>query len=291
MIIKITIFILLLSCGCGKIQNIPGQSESNENPKDNTQPDDSTSISHMSTIETKSLEARVGESKIEIKISEKRAQLPICYVNLHENENTSVVAGYSNLDKYGGFMIELKHRNTRNIRFIMDGQYVEFDPNRIFTETGIRATLMNFGNSSKAAFDEVDGFRKELIKNVFDIPDCIVVSLHNNTNGSYSILNYRTGSENDIDASEININNDWDPDDFFFVTEKKIYHALFEYGANVVLQNNSTAIDDGSLSVYCGKYNIPYVNVEAEHNHLDEQVKMLTIAEGVLSKLYKLNSK
>jgi hypothetical protein len=36
--------------------------------------------------------------------------------------------------------------------------------------------------------------------------------------------------------------------------------------------------DDGSLSVYCGKLGIPYVNVEAQHGHLVRQLKMLIFA-------------
>jgi hypothetical protein len=47
-------------------------------------------------------------------------------------------------------------------------------------------------------------------------------------------------------------------------------------GYNVVLQNNTTVEDDGSLSVYCGKNRISYINFESESGHFEEQIKMIT---------------
>ena len=44
----------------------------------------------------------------------------------------------------------------------------------------------------------------------------------------------------------------------------------------MILQDNENCIDDGSLSVYCGKRNIPYANVEAEDGHLTEQIFLIS---------------
>ena len=66
----------------------------------------------------------------------------------------------------------------------------------------------------------------------------------------------------------------------------KYFHSLYEkfknLGYNTVLQNNATMTDDGSLSVLAGQQNIPYVNVEAQHGHLEEQVEMLFVLMEVL---------
>jgi hypothetical protein len=42
----------------------------------------------------------------------------------------------------------------------------------------------------------------------------------------------------------------------------------------VVLQS-ANAIDDGSLSIYCQKNKLPYINIEAQHGQKAEQIKML----------------
>lgn len=62
-----------------------------------------------------------------------------------------------------------------------------------------------------------------------------------------------------------------------FVTDHKILHALIVGQYNVVLQANETMTDDGSLSVYCAKLGIPYVNVEAQYGHIWLQMYMLIL--------------
>ena len=46
----------------------------------------------------------------------------------------------------------------------------------------------------------------------------------------------------------------------------------------MLLQNNATVTDDGSLSVYAGMQRIDYINIEAEHLKKDQQKKMLAAA-------------
>lgn len=53
-----------------------------------------------------------------------------------------------------------------------------------------------------------------------------------------------------------------DPGDFFFVTTEEWFDAMMQKRFNVVLQSR-TPPDDGSMSVLCGKFNVPYVNIEA----------------------------
>lgn len=66
------------------------------------------------------------------------------------------------------------------------------------------------------------------------------------------------------------------------MTHPKLFDDLVKAGFSVVLQNNQGAPDDGSLSVYCGRRGITYVNVEAQHGAQAEQKRML---EAVLKLL------
>ncbi|MBK8927556.1 MAG: hypothetical protein IPM74_17060 [Crocinitomicaceae bacterium] len=77
-----------------------------------------------------------------------------------------------------------------------------------------------------------------------------------------------------------------DPDDFIFTTDKNLYDHLSQLPVNIILQDNDNCKDDGSLSVYCGRKGIPYVNIEAEYGHLTEQVKLI---EMVVSEIVSMN--
>lgn len=112
-----------------------------------------------------------------------------------------------------------------------------------------------------------------------------VIALHNNSPGMYSARSYADGGTYARDAEDVFIRDGSDPDDFFFVTERVIFDALKRKGYNVVLQDNRHVTDDGSLSVYCGKANVRYVNVEADLGHLKEQSRMIRDLKAILDEL------
>jgi hypothetical protein len=66
-----------------------------------------------------------------------------------------------------------------------------------------------------------------------------------------------------------------DADDFVYTTEEKIFDYLKEKKINVVLQDNIHCVDDGSLSVYCGKHHIPYINIESQEGHRRPQLEII----------------
>jgi D-alanyl-D-alanine dipeptidase len=111
-----------------------------------------------------------------------------------------------------------------------------------------------------------------------------VIALHNNSEANYAATNYMKGQELAKEAAEVRMVRDQDPDDFFFVTEKWIFDGLCETKFNVVLQDNRRMTDDGSLSVYCGQHRISYVNVEAQHGHVNQQVEMLRAVCRILDR-------
>ncbi len=168
----------------------------------------------------------------------------------------------------------------------MDGQQHRCDPNRIFTAVGVRATLEKLSSSSQPAEQEVARFGEQLIQQYQLDRVQAVIALHNNTDQRYAASSYAKGQEYESDATAVHIEADSDADDFFFVTEQRFFEALTKQGFNAVLQNNETVTDDGSLSVYCAQQGVPYVNVEAQHGHLDEQIAML---EALFNMLEDMN--
>ena len=59
------------------------------------------------------------------------------FINLHENENTSVVAAKTLIyQKGGGSITFLEHGGTRDIYFVFNGVNYSIDPNRMFTMEG-----------------------------------------------------------------------------------------------------------------------------------------------------------
>ncbi len=283
---KYIIFLFFL-IGCSKTNN---NSQGNQTDKiNNTEVENSDSISYSndSTIKILKHPILIGDTKIYVKTSESKSAIPIRYFNMHDNENTSVDAALSILTKYGGKIIEFDAQKTREIKFNLNDNSYSIDPNRIYTESGIKYTLNYYNNFSESAFNAVNKFQNEIIQNFLSDSNQILVALHNNTNGNYSIESYLKGEENDKDASEVKISKDWDPDDFYFVTDELIYKELIKYNVNIALQNNKTVTDDGSFSVYCRNKSINYVNVEAQHHHLQEQIKMLEILNKVFMDTYK----
>lgn len=226
----------------------------------------------------------VGETEIEVATTEK-AGSRFVYVNLHDDENTSVEAGLEALEHSGGRLVELRHGGPRNVTFALGGKEYRVDPNRIFTPAGARATLERLSRYDEGAARAVGQFAEGLLGAYqLDRVDA-VIALHNNTEGGYSALSYAKGGDLARDAEDVFTREGSDPDDFFFVTERPIFEALKRGGYNVVLQDNRSVTDDGSLSVYCGRAGVRYINVEAQQGHREEQARMLLGLKAVLDEL------
>jgi hypothetical protein len=232
---------------------------------------------------TETVKLRIGETEIQAMIHKGNIGKPL-FFNMHDDENTSVEAAKLFVVKHGGKIIELKHDGERRIKFKLKNKNFSIDPNRIFTMVGIVATLKeNKGKTSPEVEKSVDVFAKTLISK-FLADSKIIIALHNNTDEDYSLKSYEKGGKYEKDAAQVFAKSENDIDDFFFVTEQKYFDVFKAKGFNVVLQNNQTVVDDGSLSVYCGREKITYINVEAQHGHQAEQLKMLEALREVLDK-------
>ncbi|HAU1190831.1 TPA: protein tyrosine phosphatase [Legionella pneumophila] len=189
------------------------------------------------------------------------------FVHVHHNEQTALKAAKTVIRKEGGSLITLIHSGGRNIVFHLNNQRYEFDPNRIFTDKGIKKTLAQYSYYTPEAHQEV---KKLADKIKALLPEGKVIAVHNNS--SYSLKDYLPGHELAKDAKALYMNPDNYFRNFYLVTKLSDYLRLKMQGFNGVLQKPS-ATDDGSLSVYLAKRD--YINVEAGYDQLAEQIKML----------------
>ena len=101
---------------------------------------------------------------------------------------------------------------------------------------------------------------------------------------SYDV-SYAPGGSEAQNAADVFISEREDIDDFFYTTDSTIFYNLKQAGFNVVLQNNKAVVNDGSLSVYCGYNNMRYVNIEAQHGHKEQQMRMINALNEMLPSL------
>jgi len=214
----------------------------------------------------------LGTKKCTLTFSTSSSELGIL-LSIHDNENTAIKA-YNNVTNRCPelSLIELNQTGERLIRYEFQGIDYSIDPNRIFSKIGILNSLKKYNTTFPEevvlGFSE---FSNRLL--LYVIPKSkgtYIIALHNNSENKFSINSYRNSNE----AKEIYINPSCDIDDFFYVINKLDFEYFKNKKYNVVLQNTNI-IDDGSLSVYCQKNNIPYINIEAQDGHLEIQKKMI----------------
>lgn len=227
---------------------------------------------------------QLGDREVRVVVHE--AEAPgLTYLIVHDNENTAAEAALDVVRRNGGRLVELKHSGERNVAFAMGDSAYAFDPNRMFTNAGREATMREHGAFSDEAFEAVGTLADTLLQVADFGQEPAIITVHNNTEGEYSVLSYMDQGDYQGDALFAYYDNTTNADDFFFVTNEQLYSHLRDAGFNVVLQDNVKVTDDGSLSVYAGNQGIPYVNVEAQHGNFDEQVKMLEYLTSYLPEI------
>ena len=223
----------------------------------------------------------IGNTEVELKFFKGSILSDVIFLNVHEDEQTSIEAIQEIRNSIPVDFAYLHHNGNRNIDFELGKKKFEFDPNRIYTFKGRRATLKKFGKFSFRANKEVkklDQAINDLIANYK-----IVVTLHNNTDVNYTIKSYDVGGDESENTKDLNIVDTWDADDFIYTTHQPYFSECKKRGLNVILQDNDACVNDGSLSVHCGINSIPYINVEAQKGHLKEQIELIRIIIDLLS--------
>ena len=226
------------------------------------------------TITEKTILFDLAGNIVPIKIQQYGEKTDIVFINLHDDEITSVNAAKRVLEEYGGLLIEIENNAQRNIHFKLDRYFYNVDPNRIFSQEGIKKSLEQLGKTSSKAVDEVEKLGQRIIQLIPGEAKCII-ALHNNTPDFFSATEYAPGNKRSVDCKKIYINAEQDTDDFFLTTDHSLYEKLADKGYNTILQDNKYCTEDGSLSVYCGKRNIRYVNCETEHGKAEQYYAMM----------------
>lgn len=198
----------------------------------------------------------------------------LTYVNLHQNEQTSVRAARKMLDHHPGTLIELRAQGRRSVTFRNGLRPYAFDPNRMFTDQGLRQTLSRHASLSTASFVAVIRLRDTLLALLESPAHNPVVALHNNAGGRYDIRAYASGGSHAGEARRSAISTQCRPQNFFLVTHEDWFDRLANLSFNVVLQT-ARPPDDGSLAVWFQRHGRAYVNVEAGHDQVQEQQRML----------------
>jgi hypothetical protein len=230
-------------------------------------------------------EFKLGDDKIHVVLHEKQPST-LTMINVHHDESTSVEAGMADLKQHGGRLIEFVHPGGRLIAFRLDGQNYTFDPNRVFSDAGIKATLEKFGPWSPAAQDAVKSFTADYMKHFQFERQPVIVALHNTTDGAFSIKSYLPDGQYGSASVETYVSPHRNKFDFFYVTDKRFYDYLKARDFNVSLQDNKNTPDDGSLSVYFARKGVPYLNIEAEMGHLSSQIEMVQVAREMVEKFF-----
>lgn len=229
----------------------------------------------------------IGDRRLPVKIMQFGTSNGIVYINLHDNENSSVEAALVVLEQQGGTLIKIENNEQRVIAFRLMGQTYRFDPNRIYSRAGIEQTLRENRRYHPQAVKVIEQFSQELLGLIPDSTHC-VIALHNNTDEAYSVKSYLPGHERAKDAMFVYCDSLQDPDDIFFTTDSSIYHAMAGYGYNAICQDNEKVKKDGSLSVYFGQIGRRYVNLETEHGRTGPYLEMLNRLVGWLETLRKV---
>ncbi len=232
-------------------------------------------------------EVPLGSEKIEFfyQVSPVEGKAPLV-ISLHRNESLAFPLLRDLLHEYPGRFVGIKTPGSRRLSLKGGGSKAfTIDPNRIFSEAGIERDLKQFSFFNPEMAREIKSFSVAYLEKIKLAKGVTVIAVHNNTDGGFSLDSYLKGGSESEAAAEVFHGPGWDPDDFILVTHPDHFRALKELRFNVVLQDNARAPDDGSLSVYCGKEGIDYLNVEAEFGHSAEQDRMLravlSLATGI----------
>ena len=220
------------------------------------------------------IQHQLGSRTIAFKVIQYGRSTSTCCINVHDNEATAVQAARAILEQQGGILIKIENNAQRYISFSFKGVQYSFDPNRIFSDVGIKQTLKANGKINPLAVAEVEKFAAHLLQLIPDSAACII-ALHNNTDGDYSVKTYQPGGKRQFDAMKVYADTWQDVDDIALTTDEKLFNKMSGFGYNSILQDNVKVNKDGSLSVYYGELNRRYINIETQFGKTEQYKEML----------------
>ncbi|SES27111.1 hypothetical protein [Pedobacter rhizosphaerae] len=203
------------------------------------------------------------------------------FLVVHDNEDTGVKAGFDYIRWYGGELVDSQYGSVRDYYFSYMDDHYRIDPNAIYTQVGVNTRLKKAAFSSNEVENTILNAGKQIVD--FYDPKSLgyILTLHNNADGGFGISSYLPGYDLSSTADSVYINFQMDGDDLVYVTEPRLFSSLKKANVNVILQSKF-ASNDGSLSVYAMQNNIPYINVEVQHGHMDEHFRLIELAVAAL---------
>ncbi len=222
---------------------------------------------------------KLGDDSVSIEILNYGKNTKPVFVSLHDDEVTAVNTGKLFLKKNGGMLVRIVNNGKRMIEFTSGNQLFKFDPNRMFSTRGIIETLIKNNNFSPDAVQQVNAFADKFLS-LLPRHD-LLIALHNNDEGNLTVHSFSTSGTFRIDARHVRVHPGQDQDNFYLVTDSTL-HRILGGKYNSVLQHNQRATDDGSLSVFYGRRNLKYINIEVQHGKSVEQLQMIQFAMNAL---------
>ncbi len=232
---------------------------------------------------------------LKLRIRQAQNSGPVFFIP-HNDENVAVrsVEQFWLSVKPMGTLIELQQFDPsgRNLelRYVyqtLQGTRIYADPNRIYS-ANLRITEKKLdlgsseskrcgvaftsnpgalGKQAASRFQTIGEKITETLRQYLSKTDPLIIALHNNTNdalqASEAYFPKRQFELSDRPSAKSDLPNR-DLDNFFLTTQREDYTRLRKLHWNTILQL-STAIDDGSLSIWAAKQQIRYINIEAEH--------------------------
>lgn len=209
------------------------------------------------------------------------------FFHMHENEVTARTTGSEAVRKNGGTLMYLDHSGTgRNMRVKIDNVTYEFDPNRIFTDKGLRERTKP--TPTPAHFQKLKNFVNWIVRNIQLAQKQrkygSLVALHNNTDdhSHRDQLSILTEKELvDIDNRYVNVNPQWDIDNFFIATLKPTYDRFIQANnpnMSLILERPR---DIGYLSDWAVKKKIDFITVETQISDSVSNRRMIELVQSL----------
>jgi hypothetical protein len=238
---------------------------------------------------------QLGDSRVSVNIYE-NAGASVTFFAPHHNEQIGLNLAKDYVNRNGGRLIEIESVDERGVpvrfvKFTAGGKNYTIDPNRIYTDNGRSCSV------ASEVRDSVKTFANELLKIILEADgkslragERFIVAVHNNTDVSLKaqaaqnadltavafIKAQSTGNLThgafEAQADGVFLSNaETDEDNFIFLSTPAYIGYFAEKGFNVVVQkpaarlaSKQCSVDDGSLSVYSGQTEIPYICLEAD---------------------------
>ncbi|NDV12671.1 hypothetical protein [Crenobacter caeni] len=224
----------------------------------------------------------LGDASVGLAVGAAQCEGGVLLIGLHDSEQTARLAAQQAWPARDARLVWLLNGQRRALAFTVNGDTYRADPNRIFTPAGVAATLAYYGKDAWPARQALARFAGQLLATAGVARASAVVALHNNHAGGYSAASYLAGGKLAAAARAVHLGEPAAPDNFFYLTDARLFAALSAQGFNVVLQDNARVPDDGSLSVLAARLGLVYVNVEARQGEVDAQRRMLIALRPLL---------